>query len=151
MNASHCALALAFLGVATIQVTAASSPAPYGKSVQHLQQRMRIMLKDVAHHNQQAEVTLEPDKSGLRTIVRVTARPNFRSGLSNSINQYINIHKGDCRPNTVSQRTNVIPLNPIANGVSETTVNVPLSTLMGHGNVVTTTNANGTVVSCGSL
>ena len=109
------------------------------------------MLKDIAHKNRQTEVTLEPDKSGLRTIVRVTVRPNFNSSLSNNVNQYINIHKGDCHPNTISRRTNVIPLNPIANGVSQTTVNVPLSTLMGHGNVVTTTAPDGTVVSCGSL
>lgn len=128
-----------------------ASPVPYASSVQHLQQRMRVMLKNVAHGNEQTEVTLEPDKSGLRTIVRVIVRPSMRSSLTKSVNEYIDIHKGDCRANTVANRTNVIPLNPIANGVSQTNVNIPLSTLIGHGNVITTRTANGTVVDCGSL
>jgi hypothetical protein len=127
------------------------TPAPYASSVQHLQHRMRIMLKDIAHHNEQTEVTLEPNKSGLRTIVHVIVRPSLRSSMTKSVNEYIEIHKGDCRPNTVANRTRVIPLNPIVNGVSQTEVNVPLSTLMGHGNVITTRTANGTVVDCGSL
>ncbi len=127
------------------------TPAPYASSVQHLQHRMRIMLKDIAHHNEQTEVTLEPNKSGLRTIVHVIVRPSLRGSLTKSVNEYIEIHKGDCRPNTVANRTHVIPLNPIVNGVSQTEVNVPLSTLLGHGNVITTRTANGTVVDCGSL
>src|SRR5579885_3180000 len=110
-------------------VVAAVSPAPYASSVRHLQQRMRVMLKNM-------EVTLEPNSSGLRTIVRVTVRPSMRGSLTKSVNEYIDIHKGDCRPNTVANRTNVFPLNPIVNGVSETQINVPLSTLAGHGNVI---------------
>jgi hypothetical protein len=132
-------------------VVAVVTPGPYASSVQHLQQRMRVMLKNVAHGNEQTEVTLERDKSGLRTIVHVIVRPSLRSSLTKNVNEYIEIHKGDCRPNTVANRTNVIPLNPIANGVSQTNVNVPLSTLIGHGNVITTRTANGTVVDCGSL
>lgn len=132
-------------------VVAVVSPAPYASSVRHLQQRMRVMLKSVAHGNEQTEVTLEPNKSGLRTIVRVIVRPSMRSSLTKNINEYIEIHKGDCRPNTVANRSNVIPLNPIVNGVSQTQIDVPLSTLAGHGNVITTRTANGTVVDCGSL
>ena len=132
-------------------VVAVVSPAPYASSVHHLQQRMRVMLKSVAHGNEQTEVTLEPNKSGLRTIVRVIVRPSLRSSLTKSVNEYIEIHKGDCRPNTVANRTNVIPLNPIVNGVSQTQINLPLSTLAGHGNVITTRTADGAVVDCGAL
>lgn len=120
------------------------TPGPYASSVHHLQQRMRIMLKNLA-------VTLEPNKSGLRTIVRVTVRPSLRGSLTQNVNQYIEIHKGDCRRNTVVNRANAIPLNPIVNGVSQTDIDVPISTLMGHGNVITTRTASGTVVDCGSL
>ena len=125
-------------------LVAVVSPAPYASSVQHLQHRMRVMLKSL-------EVTLEPNESGLRTIVRVTVRPSMRGALTKSVNEYIEIHKGDCRPNTAANRSNVIPLNPIVNGVSQTQIEVPLSTLAGHGNVIATRTADGTVVDCGSF
>ncbi|MGH7661853.1 MAG: hypothetical protein ACRENA_13180 [Vulcanimicrobiaceae bacterium] len=135
----------------TTLAAGAQTPAPYASSVHHLQQRMHVMLTNVARHNEQTDVTLEPNKSGLRTIVRVTVGPSFRRSLTKGVDEYIEIHKGDCRRNTVANRSHMIPLSPIANGVSQTEVNVPLSTLTGHGNVITTRTADGTVVDCGSL
>jgi len=129
--------------------------APYASSVKALNARMHVMLEDVAHHNERTEVTLTPDKSGLRTIVRVTVHPYMRSELRNdltkSVNEYIDIHQGDCRTNTSAYGTNAYELNPIKNGVSETNLDVPISTLLGHGNVVTTHYGNGAVINCGRL
>jgi len=149
MTASRAISFAATIALSTGIAAATSTPAPYASSVNALQHRMQIMLKDVAHKNEQTVVTLQPDQSGLHTIVRITVRS--QSELSKNINEYIDIHKGDCRPNTVANRTNVIPLNPIANGVSTTIVSAPLSTLVGHGNVITTRTPGGTVVDCGSL
>jgi hypothetical protein len=138
----------------TTAAASAATPGPYASSVGKLQARMQVMLRDIAHGNQQAQVTLQPDQTGLRTIVRITVNPAWRAQLQGSltqnVNDYIAIHKGDCRPNTPANLGNAIPLNPLVNGVSQTNVNVPLSTLTGHGNVITTTS-NGTVVNCGSL
>lgn len=154
-RSSSVAASLLIAGMSTAIGAAAPSPAPYASSVQHLQHRMQIMLKGVVQSNEQTEVTLEPDQSGLRTIVRIRVHPangaELRSDLTKSVNEYIDIHKGDCRPNTIAQSTNTIPLNPISNGVSTTTVDVPISTLLGHGNVVTTRTSNGTIVDCGAL
>lgn len=153
MNAARF-FSLALILAATAAASAAPSPQPYSSSVQHLQQRMRVMLTDVAHKNEQTEVTFEPDKSGLRTIVRVRVHPfntQLRGDLTKNVNEYIDIHKGDCRVNSAATQANVIPLNPIANGVSTTEVNVPLSTLLGHGNVVETRTPGGGIVNCGSF
>jgi hypothetical protein len=132
-----------------------ATPAPYSSSVNALNARMHVMLQDVAHRNEQTEVTLQPDKSGLRTIVRVTVHPYMRAQLRNdltkSVNEYIDIHYGDCRTNTSTYGTNAYTLNPIKNGVSETTLDVPMSTLAGQGNVVTTHYGNGAVINCGRL
>lgn len=132
-----------------------ATPAPYASSVKVLNARMHVMLRGVAHQNEQTEVTLRPDKSGLRTIVRVTVHPymraQLRSDLSKSVNEYIDIHQGDCRTNTAAYGTNAYALNPIRNGVSQTELDVPLSTLVGHGNVVTTHYGNGAVIDCGRL
>jgi len=132
-----------------------ATPAPYASSVNALNARMHVMLRDVAHHNEETEVTLRPDASGLRTIVRVTVHPYMRSQLRNdltkSVNEYIDIHQGDCRTNTSMYGTDSYSLNPIKNGVSETNLDVPISTLLGHGNVVTTHYGNGAVINCGRL
>jgi hypothetical protein len=134
---------------------AAQSPSPNSSAVNHLEQRMRIMLHDVAHQNEQAEVTLQPDKNGLRTIVKVRVHPSFSSGLrgdlTKKVNEYIAIHKGDCRADTRMKGASTYALNPINNGVSTTYLNVPVSTLLGHGNIITTDTADGTVINCGSL
>jgi len=154
MKASRIASFAVLFAAAAGVAAAAPSPAPYASSVQHLQQRLRIMLKDVAHKNQETEVTFEPDKSGLRTIVQVRVHPfnaQMGSTLTKSVNEYIDIHKGDCRVNASATQANAIPLNPIANGVSTTELNVPLSTLTGHGNVIETRNGSGSVVNCGSF
>ena len=119
---------------------------------------MNVMLQDVAHHNEQTEVTLEPDPSGLKTIVHVKVHPSFTSGyradLTKNVNEYIDIHKGDCK----TQVSSLAPigtnysLNPITNGVSTTTLNVPISTLTGHGNVVSTHyGSSGATINCGSI
>jgi hypothetical protein len=133
----------------------AQTPAPYSSAVNTLNTRMRIMLQDVAHQNEQAEVTLTPDKSGLKTIVRVTVHPymnaQLRADLTKNVNEFISIHQGDCRAKINPTGANTYALSPINSGVSQTTLNVPLSTLTGHGNVVTTYTGNGTMVNCGSL
>ncbi|MGA3038397.1 MAG: hypothetical protein ABSE64_13045 [Vulcanimicrobiaceae bacterium] len=132
-----------------------ATPAPYSSSIKALNARMHVMLHDVAHRNEQTEVTLTPDASGLRTIVRVRVHPYMRAQLRNdltkSVNEYIDIHQGDCRTNTSRYGTNAYALNPINNGVSETTLDVPISTLTGNGNVVTTHYGNGAVINCGRL
>ena len=132
---------------------AAQSPNP--AAVRHLEQRMRLMLKDVAHQNEQAEVTLQPDKSGLRTIVKVRVHPSIanelRGDLTKKVNEYIAIHKGDCRADTRMKGASTYALNPINNGVSTTYLNVPLSTLLGRGNIITTETKDGTVINCGSF
>ena len=142
------------LGVLILGLIGAT-PAPYASSVNALNARMHVMLRDVAHHNERAEVTLRPGPRGLRTIVRVVVHPYMRAQLRNdltkSVNEYIDIHQGDCRTNTAMYGTNSYPLNPIRNGVSETNLDVPISTLLGHGNVVTTHYGNGTVINCGRL
>ena len=113
------------------------------------------MLKDVAHKNEQTEVTLQPDKSGLRTIVRVRVHPSMgnqlRADLTKNVNEYISIHKGDCRADTRMKGASTYALNPITNGISTTSLDVPLSTLMGHGNIITTRTSDGTIVNCGSF
>jgi hypothetical protein len=132
-----------------------ATPAPYSSSIKALNARMHVMLQDVAHHNEQTEVTLTPDATGLRTIVRVTVHPYMRSqlrgDLTKSVNEYIDIHQGDCRTNTSMYGTNAYSLSPINNGVSQTTLDVPISTLTGNGNVVTTHYGNGAVINCGHL
>lgn len=146
-------LALAAVVLAT-PVTAAT-PTPNASAIKTLNTRMHVMLQDIAHHNEQTEVTLQPDTSGLRTIVRVTVHPSMqgalRADLTKSVNEYIDIHQGDCRTAASANAANSYALNPIRNGVSETELDVPLSTLMGRGNVVTTHYANGGVINCGRL
>lgn len=136
-------------------IAAAAPSAPPASAVQHLEHRMRLLLQDIAHKNEQAEVTLQPDKSGLRTIVRVKVHPSYanqlRGDLTKKVNEYIAIHKGDCRADTRMKGASTYALNPIANGVSTTELDVPLSTLMGHGNVITTRTADGTIINCGSF
>jgi hypothetical protein len=132
-----------------------ATPAPYASSIKALNARMHVMLQDVAHRNEQAEVTVQPDRSGLHTIVRVTVHPSMRAQLRNDltkgVNEYIDIHQGDCRTNTTAYGTNAYALNPIKNGVSQTELDVPISTFTGHGNVVTTHYGDGTVINCGRL
>lgn len=132
-----------------------ATPAPYSSSIKALNARMHVMLQDVAHRNEQTEVTLTPDATGLRTIVRVRVHPymrsQLRSDLTKSVNEYIDIHQGDCRTNTSMYGTNAYALSPINNGVSQTELDVPISTLTGNGNVVTTHYGNGAVINCGRL
>lgn len=139
----------------TAGATAAPAPTPNGSAIKMLNHRMKTMLADIGHKNERAEVSLEPDASGLRTIVRVRVHPSYaaqlRADLTKKVNEYISIHKGDCRANTAMRGMNPWVLNPINNGVSTTYVSVPISTLMGHGNVVTTNYADGTVVNCGAI
>lgn len=133
----------------------AQTPVPYTSAVKALNRRMHVMLQDVAHHNEQTEVTLVPSKNGLRTIVRVTVHPymnsQLRADLTKSVNEYINIHYGDCRTASNANAANGYALNPIRNGTSETELDVPIATLVGHGNVVTTSYPNGSVINCGRL
>ena len=135
--------------------SAAPTPTPNPSAVKALNHRMKLMLADISHKNEQAEVSLEPDASGLRTIVRVRVHPSqaaqLRADLTKKVNEYIYIHRGDCQANTSMRGMNPWVLNPINNGVSTTYVNVPISTLLGHGNVVTTHYADGTVVNCGAI
>lgn len=143
--------ALAFVAIPAVAGAATPSPA----QVRHLEQRLKMMLADIAHKNEQAEISLQPDAKGLRTIVRVRVHPSMagqlRRDLTKKVNEYIAIHHGDCRANTTMRGTSMVRLNPIQNGVSETTVEYPISTLMGHGNVVTTRLPDGTIVNCGSI
>ena len=133
-------------------------PTPNASAVKALNHRMNVMLQDVGHHNEQTEVTLAPDPSGLKTIVKVRVHPTsssgYRADLTKNVNESIEIHKGDCRAKT-STLAPIGPnyqLNPINQGVSQTTLNVPISTLAGHGNVVSTHyGQTGATVNCGSI
>ena len=136
-------------------VEAAPTPVPPAV-LGHVQHRLSLILQDAAHRNRVAAATLEPDSSGLRTIVRVTVRGNYaaqlRADMAKNVRQYVAIHRGDCKTNrTMTGRTASFALQPFANGVSTTYVNVPLSTLSGHGNVITTQTSDGTVVNCAAI
>ena len=130
-------------------------PSPNASTIKSLNHQMHMMLQDVGHKNEQAEVSLEPDPSGLKTIVKVHVHPSnagqYRSDLTKKVNEYIQIHKGECKTNKSMVGVQAIPLNPINNGVSQTTVNFPISTLTGHGNAVYTGYPGGTVVNCGTI
>ena len=136
----------------------AATPTPNASAINALNHRMDVMLQDIGHHNERAEITMEPDKSGLRTIVNVKVHPSYSSGyradLTKNVNETIEIHKGDCRTK-VSTLAPIGPsyqLNPIHGGVSQTTLNVPIATLTGHGNVVSTHYASsGATVNCGAI
>jgi hypothetical protein len=145
---------VAALALATIPVlTSAATPSP--EQIKHLEQRLKMMLADIAHKNEQAELSLQPDASGLKTIVRIRVHPDvageLRRDLTKKVNEYIAIHRGDCRANASMQGVSAYQLNPIRNGVSETIVEYPISTLTGHGNIVTTRMPDGTIVNCGAL
>ena len=136
----------------------AATPTPNASAINALNHRMHVMLQDVAHHNEQTEVTMEPDPSGLKTIVHVKVHPSFnnayRADLTKNVNEYIDIHKGDCKTkvNPLAPIGTDYSLNPIHNGVSTTTLNVPISTLAGHGNVVSTHyGSSGATINCGSI
>ena len=83
-----------------------------------------------------------------------TFNSNYRADLTKNVNEYIEIHKGDCRTKT-STLAPIGPnyqLNPVHGGVSDTTLNVPISTLTGHGNVISTHYASqGATVNCGAI
>jgi hypothetical protein len=150
---------IVFRIVAAVVIAALPAPAgaatPSPAQVKHLEQRLRMMLADIAHKNEQAELSLQPDAKGLRTIVRIRVHPSaagqLRRDLTKKVNEYIAIHRGDCRANTTMRGASTFRLNPIQNGVSETVVEYPISTLMGHGNVVTTRLPDGTIVNCGTI
>jgi hypothetical protein len=133
----------------------AATPAPYASAVNKLNERLHVMLKSIARHDEQTEVSLQPSHGGLRTIVRVRVHPysnaRLRTDLTKDVNEYIDIHQGACRTNTSAYGTNAYMLNPVRNGVSVTTLDVPISTLLGQGNVITTHYGNGTVIDCGRL
>jgi hypothetical protein len=151
MIAHRVAACLLFVAIPTLAAAATPSPA----QIKHLEQRLKMMLVDVAHKNEQAELTMQPDASGLKTIVRIRVHPSegsqLRSGIAKQVNEYIAIHRGDCRVNSTMRGTSLFPLNPIINGSSETIVEYPISTLTGHGHIVTTRMANGTIVNCGQI
>src|SRR5579872_6160646 len=123
---------LAVLLQAGVALAATPVPSPNASAIHSLNKQMRLLLKDVGHKNEQSEVTLEPDASGLKTIVRVRVHPSnagaYREDLTKQTNEYIQIHKGDCRTNSKAVSAHTYALNPIVNGTSQTTVNVPIST-----------------------
>ena len=151
MVARRVAVCLLLTALPTVAVAATPSPA----QIKHLEQRLKMMLADVAHKNEQAELTMQPDASGLKTIVRIRVHPSvdgeLRSDITKRVNEYIAIHRGDCRVSSTMRGTSLYPLNPIINGSSETIVEYPISTLTGHGDIVTTRTSNGTVVNCGQI
>lgn len=151
MIALRAVAAFAFAAIPTLAAAATPSPT----QVKHLEQRLKMMLADIAHKNERAELSLQPDASGLRTIVRIRVHPSvngeLRSDLTKRVNEYIAIHRGDCRVNTTMRGVSAFPLNPIQNGVSQTIVEFPISSLRSHGNIVTTRMADGTVVNCGRI
>jgi hypothetical protein len=151
MIAFRIAAAVALAALPALAGAATPSPA----QVKHLEQRLRMMLADIAHKNEQAELSLQPDASGLKTIVRIRVHPDvageLRRDLTKKVNEYIAIHRGDCRANTTMRGASTYKLNPIQSGVSETIVEYPISTLMGRGNIVTTRLPDGTIVNCGAI
>jgi hypothetical protein len=151
MTALRTVAALVFAVIPALADAATPSPA----QVKHLEARLKMMLADIAHKNEQAELSLQPDASGLRTIVRIRVHPSvngeLRHDLTKRVNEYIAIHRGDCRVNTTMRGVSAFPLNPIQNGVSQTIVEYPISTLLRHGNIVTTRMPDGTVVNCGRI
>jgi hypothetical protein len=151
MIALRIAAAVALAALPALAGAATPSPA----QVKHLEQRLRMMLADIAHKNEQAELSLQPDASGLKTIVRIRVHPDvageLRRDLTKKVNEYIAIHRGDCRANTTMRGASTYKLNPIQSGVSETIVEYPISTLMGRGNIVTTRLPDGTIVNCGAI
>ena len=146
--------ALALLCVAGPLIALGATPSPNPSAIKSLNKRMHMMLQDVGHKNEQAEVTLEPDSSGLKTIVRVKVHPSYnaqyRADLTKQVNEYIEINQGQCTANTTMLHNNAFALNPIRGGVSTTYVDVPFSTLAGHGHAVTTYYPDGSVVNCGA-
>jgi hypothetical protein len=146
-------VALCLLLAALPNMASAATPSP--AQVKHLEQKLKMMLKDVAHKNEEAELTMTPDESGLKTIVRIRVRPDvngqLRADMTKRVNEDIAIHRGDCRVNSSMRGTSLFPLNPIINGSSETVVEYPISTLTGHGDIITTATSDGTVVTCGKL
>jgi hypothetical protein len=147
--------ALAVLAIAALPSLASAAPTPSPAQIKHLEQRLRTMLNDIARKNEQAELSLQPDASGLKTIVRIRVHPDvagqLRRDLTKKVNEYIAIHRGDCHVNSTLSAASTVKLNPIQNGVSQTVVEYPISTLMGHGNIVTTRMPDGTIVNCGAI
>jgi hypothetical protein len=146
-------IAACLLLIALPRVAVAATPSP--AQIKHLEQKLKMMLTDVAHKNEEAELTMTPDASGLKTIIRIRVHPSvngqLRSDITKNVNEYIAIHRGDCRVNSTMRGTSLYPLNPIMNGSSQTVVSYPISTLTGHGDIVTTRTSNGTIVNCGAL
>ena len=146
-------LVVCLLLAAIPNVGIAATPSP--AQIKHLEQKLKMMLTDVAHKNEEAELTMTPDASGLKTIVRIKVHPSvdgqLRADITKNVNEYIAIHRGDCRVNSTMRGTSLYPLNPIMNGSSQTVVEYPISTLTGHGDIVTTRTSNGTIVNCGKL
>lgn len=149
MQAIIVALAVMIAGAPT------TTPTPQASPLQAMEQRLKLLLRDVGRANEQSEVTLTPDQTGLKTIVTITVHPNvsqqLRGDLTKNVNEFIEIHQGDCRTNTASAFTNSRTLNPIRSGTSTTYVDVPFSTLTGHGNVITTRSPDGTILNCGAF
>jgi hypothetical protein len=151
MVARRVVACLLLAAIPRLAVGATPSPA----QIKHLEKRLKMMLTDVAHKNEEAELTMTPDASGLKTIVRIKVHPSvdgqLRADLTKRVNEDIAIHRGDCRVNSSMRGTSLFPLNPILNGSSETVVEYPISTLTGHGDIVTTSTSDGSVISCGKL
>ncbi|MBV8074401.1 MAG: hypothetical protein JO140_03150 [Candidatus Eremiobacteraeota bacterium] len=147
-------LATAFFVTTGTSAALTPTPSPNPSAIQALNKRMHLMLQDVAHKNEQAEVTMEPDPSGLKTIVKVRVHPSYnaqlRADLTKNVNEYIAINQGQCTANTTMKGMNAFALNPIHGGMSTTYVDVPFATLAGHGHNVSTYYPNGTVVNCGA-
>jgi hypothetical protein len=131
----------------------AATPSP--TQVKHLEQKLKMTLTDVAHENERAELTMQSDPTGLKTIVRIRVHPSVngvpQADITKRVNEGTAIHRGDCRVKSTMVGTSLFALNPIVNGASETVVDYPISTFMGHGDIVTTSTTDGTVISCGKI
>ncbi len=151
MTTLRVAICLLFATIPTLAVAATPSPA----QVKHLEQKLKMMLKDVAHKNEEAELTMTPDASGLKTIVRIRVHPSVNgqpeADMTKHVNEGAAIHRGDCHVKSTMVGTSLFALNPIINGASETVVDYPISTFMGHGDIVTTSTTDGTVIECGKV
>ncbi len=155
MNVFRAALALAVLLASTQAAVAQPSLSP--ADLQKLNHRLNIQLKNVAHNNEQVSVSFEPDKGGLRTIIRIRVRPNYaqqsRTTLSQQFTHYVGIHKGECPASTAAK--SVAPpiggVTAVTNGNATEYVSLPMSALTGHGNVITTMSANGTILNCAAI
>lgn len=142
------AFLVAFMAAAGPAVAQTSDT--YARHIGALNARMHGMLQNVARQNAQADNQMN---GNLPTIVRLRLNPylrqQLRADMTDRTERYINAHWGDCRANTTMYALNAPAPNPSNSNVSQTFVDFPLSTLLGGGNLVQTTYANGVVDQCG--